>query len=158
MDVKRVKELIELMKANDLSELKMVDGEFQVSLKRSYGLAPGLGLPEGVASNMQVVPQAVVTGPAPVAEQTAGQEGKTDDLKKIISPMVGTFYAAPSPNAEAFVKEGSAVDEETVVCIIEAMKVMNEIKSEMKGTIKEVLVSNGTAVEFGQSLYRVAPD
>ena len=154
MDVERVKELIELMKANDLSELEIVDGDLQISLKRPYGPAPGLAVPGVLASHAPAAPL-VMSAPVSGGELGTGQEGVADGLKEIGSPMVGTFYAAPSPNAEAFVKEGSTVDEEAVVCIIEAMKVMNEIQAEMSGTITELLVENGEAVEYGQPLFKI---
>ena len=94
----------------------------------------------------------------PASVQSAATEAPAEakaDLKAIVSPMVGTFYRAPSPDSAPYIKEGQEISEETVVCIIEAMKVMNEIKAEVKGVITEVLVENGAAVQFGQPLFRV---
>ena len=152
MDTEKVKELIDLMKINDLCELEIVDGQTRIILKRH---------------SQQAVPQ-IITTTAPVMQpaptpQTANQETEpapeeNENLEQIPSSIVGTFYAAPSPNADPFINVGSHVNIEEVVCIIEAMKVMNEIKSEIAGTIKKILVTNGSAVEFGQPLFLVEPD
>jgi acetyl-CoA carboxylase biotin carboxyl carrier protein len=91
----------------------------------------------------------------PAAQSAPAAIEAKADYKEIVSPMVGTFYRAPSPDSAPYVKEGQEVLEETVVCIIEAMKVMNEIKAEVRGAITEVLVENGTAVQYGQPLFRV---
>ncbi len=147
MDVDKVKELVELMKTNELSELEIVDGETKIILKRGSGTPQVVALP---AVAPIAAPAAVVAGEPAAVEAS--------NLKEVVSPVVGTFYAAPSPNADNFVSVGASIDEETVVGIIEAMKVMNEIKSEIRGTIKKVLVENGTAVEFGQPLFLVEPD
>ncbi|MBS3822029.1 MAG: acetyl-CoA carboxylase biotin carboxyl carrier protein, partial [Phycisphaerae bacterium] len=95
--------------------------------------------------------------PTPAPAPDAKDENPKDNLVEITSPMVGTFYAAPSPDSEAFVKVGDFVGEESVVCIVEAMKVMNEIKAECSGTIAEVCVKNAEPVEFGHVLFRVKP-
>ncbi len=160
MELDKIKELIEMMEANDLSELEIVDGQTRIKLKRGASQGP----PQMVAMP-QVVPaggavtnggEAVAGGGAAGAAEAAAKED--DNLIEIVAPMVGTFYPAPSPNAEPFVEVGAKVTDESVVCIIEAMKVMNEIKSEVKGTIKKVLVSNGQAVEYGQALFLVEPE
>ena len=152
MDLKTLRQLIKLMKDNDLSELDLRDKEEQVSLKRGSS---------GVVH--QIAPQAMPAPAAAPAQQAApaaeAPKADADDgMAKINSPMVGTFYAAPSPDAEAFVKVGTRVDADTVVCIVEAMKVFNEIKAETTGTIEKVLVSTGQAVEYGQALFLVKPD
>ena len=105
--------------------------------------------------NSGVVPAGLQT-PAEAVETS--QDQPKEDLIEINSPIVGTFYATPSPDSEPYVDIGSEVQAQTVVCIIEAMKVMNEIKAEVSGTIVEVLVTNGQAVEYGQALFRVRPD
>ena len=108
---------------------------------------------------MQPVPAALNPQAAPAAAQeTQPPPDENEGLEQIPSPIVGTFYAAPSPNADPFINVGSHVNIDDVVCIIEAMKVMNEIKSEIAGTIKKILVTNGSAVEFGQPLFLVEPD
>jgi acetyl-CoA carboxylase biotin carboxyl carrier protein len=150
MDLKTLRQLIKLMKDNDLSELDLRDKDEQVTLKR------------GSSEVVHHAPPQIMQVPAAVAAAAPGSAGETpkadDGLAKINSPMVGTFYAAPSPDAEAFVKVGARVDADTVVCIIEAMKVFNEIKAETTGTIEKILVSTGQAVEYGQTLFLVKPD
>lgn len=106
-----------------------------------------------------VPPQsAVQTNAQPVAAESAPAKAPAADLHQIVSPMVGTFYSAPSPDADAFVKAGDRVNEKSVVCILEAMKLMNELEAEVNGEIVEVLVSNGQLVEFGQPLFLVKAD
>jgi acetyl-CoA carboxylase biotin carboxyl carrier protein len=144
-DLKKVKELIALMIKNDLVELEIVDGDNKIKLKR-----PGAGQP--VVTQVPMAPIAAVPQAAPV------EEAKADETVAILSPIVGTFYAAPSPDSDPFVKVGSRVDEDTVVCIIEAMKVMNEIKSQVSGTIVEIICKGGQAVEFDEPLFKVKPD
>jgi len=160
MELEKVKELIDMMKANDLNELEIVDGQTRVVLKRGTGQSIPQVVAQPVAiptSSAPVSPTAEASAAVPVemgAKKEAEQEGK---LSEIISPIVGTCYSSPSPNADSFVKVGSKVEEDTVVCIIEAMKVMNEIKSGVSGTIKEILVNDGSAVEYGQPLFLVEP-
>ena len=156
MEVDKIKELVEMMKANDLSELEIVDGQTRIMLKRGQEptVQQVVAMPSVVAPGNGV--HSGGTAAAPATSEAAPSED--DNLLEIISPIVGTLYVAPSPEAEAFVEVGSHVDEDTVVCIIEAMKVMNEVKSEVTGTIKKMLVSNGQSVEYGQAMYLVEPD
>ena len=155
MELDKIKELIDLMQANDLSELEIVDGETRIMLKRSWSqTGPGPVMVQGAGQPMGMVGAPQAGG----GEAAAVVEEPTEHLVEVTAPMVGTFYAARSPDTDLFVEVGRAVDEETVVCIIEAMKVMNEIKSTAKGTIRKVLVSNGSAVEFGEPLFLVEPD
>jgi len=150
-DFAKVKELIEIMKENDLVEIEIADGDSKILLKRPQ-------------AQMQAVAQVPMV--QPVIPAAAGVSGTTDEaapvddsnLKKITSPMVGTFYGSPSPDSDPFVKVGSQVDEGTVVCIIEAMKVMNEIKAETSGTITEIICQPGQAVEFDEVLFKVKAD
>ena len=157
MDLKDIKAIIDLMKKNDLAEFQMEKEGFKIRIKRG---------PEGYVPSMVRTVDASV--PAPVAlpaanvtpSPTLGQPAQTTEtppanVKEIVSPMVGTFYRAPSPDSAAFVEIGQQVDEETVVCIIEAMKVMNEIKAEVKGTIIEIQAESAKPVEFGQTLFKV---
>lgn len=147
MDLKKVKDVIDLMKEHDLVEIELVDGDSKIHLKR-----PGA---QGAMVQAAPVPQPtpVLSGPPAEAPASASQAG----LMEIKSPIVGTFYQAPSPDAEPYVTIGSRVESDTVVCIIEAMKVMNEIKAETGGTIVEVCCKDGQAVEYGQVLFRVRP-
>ncbi len=158
MDVGMLEEIVKLMSANDLNTVEVRDGDKRVVLKRGvvapsassgivYAHAPNPGGSSGAPSAPP--PSATASIPASV-DETAG-------LTPIKSPMVGTFYTASSPDAKPFVQVGSTVDEETDVCIIEAMKVFNNIKAECRGTIAKILVNNGQTVEFGQTLFLVKP-
>ena len=156
MELEKVKELIDMMKANDLSELEIEDGQTRIVLKRGTVQS----IPQVVAQPVAIPASSAPMSPSSESsgESVSQEEGAPKaELSEIISPIVGTCYSAPSPNAESFVEVGSKVDEETVVCIIEAMKVMNEIKSGVSGTIREILVNNGSAVEYGQRLFLVEP-
>jgi acetyl-CoA carboxylase biotin carboxyl carrier protein len=150
-DTARVKDLIALMANNGLTEIELVEADSRILLRRGGVSAPAAGVP--VAAPMQyAAPAAAPT--APTAAPAAPAEEK---LLTIKSPMVGTYYAAPSPDAAPYVSIGSAVDAKTVVCIIEAMKVFNPIAAEVTGTIAKVLVTNGQVVEYGQPLFLVKP-
>jgi acetyl-CoA carboxylase biotin carboxyl carrier protein len=138
VDLKDIKAIIDLMTKNDLSVFEMEKDGFRLKLQKGLGDQPIV---------VSAAP-AVANGPATPAAAAAG-------LKDIASPMVGTFYRAASPDAAAFVDVGTQVTEDTVVCIIEAMKVMNEIKAETTGVIAEVVAENGKPVQFGQALFRV---
>ena len=152
MELKDIKAVIDLMRKNDLSVFEMEKDGFRLKLQKGSGDQPVFTAP---------APAPAPTAPSPTASgeaaaTTPAEEGdKGAALKDIVSPMVGTFYRANSPEAPPFADVGKAVTEETVVCIIEAMKVMNEIKAETKGTIAEVVAENGKPVQFGQVLFRV---
>jgi acetyl-CoA carboxylase biotin carboxyl carrier protein len=149
IDNKRLRQLIELMSEHGITELDLRDQEGQITLKRG----PSGGMVPMVAASMPAaLAQPVAAVPAPAAAPA------DDGLKPIASPMVGTFYAAPSPDAEPFVRVGTRVGPDTVVCILEAMKVFNEIKAECSGTIQKIAVASGQAVEFGQPLFLIKPD
>jgi len=156
VDLKDIKAIIDLMKKNSVSEFELEKQDFKIKLKRAAnGGAPASEEASAVAYAPPPVmlPAPVVPAPAalvqPVTPVTAELEIK--------SPMIGTFYRAPSPESAPYVEVGTEVNPETVVCIIEAMKVMNEIKAEMKGVITQVLVENAKPVEFGQPLFKVRP-
>jgi acetyl-CoA carboxylase biotin carboxyl carrier protein len=154
-DVQKIKELIEIMKENDLVEIDIQHGEDRVTLRRAQPQQAATITPFMTSLPGTAGPIMMPQGQIPTAEQ---QGAKQADLLEIKSPIVGTFYEAPSPDSEPYVESGSHVDSQTVVCIIEAMKVMNEIKAEVSGTIVERAVKNGQAVEYGQVLFRVRPD
>jgi len=150
LDIKEIKALIDLMKKNDLSVFKMEKEGFKITLKRNeYGavVSSHSQPPVFAAPPVAAGPATTAATPAEPAEKAPGKE--------ITSPMVGTFYQSPSPESPAYVEVGQEVTEETVVCIIEAMKMMNEIKAEIKGVISELLVENGTPVQFGQPLFKL---
>ena len=154
MDVGLLERIVKLMAANDLNTVDVRDGERRIVLKRG---APG---PTNVVSYMGAPSMPVAGAPAggPASAEPAKPSATQEaNLIPIKSPMVGTFYAASSPDAKPFVQVGSTVDEETDVCVIEAMKVFNNIKAECRGTIAKVLIDNGQPVEFGQTLFLVKP-
>jgi acetyl-CoA carboxylase biotin carboxyl carrier protein len=153
LELKDIKAVIDLMKKNDLSVFEMEKDGFKLKLQKGAGeqtvfAPPANGLPP--AAPLASAP-AAVSPTAPPAQATE----KSAALREILSPMVGTFYRAGSPESPSFADIGKEVTEETVVCIIEAMKVMNEIKAEIKGVIAEVVAENGKPVQFGQVLFRV---
>ena len=148
IDLKKLEKLINMMADNDLTEIELDDGTEKVQLKRGSASAPVQVVAPAPAPAPSAAPAAA---PAPAAGAPApAAAGPTID-----SPMVGTFYSASNPDTPAFVKPGDSVSADTVVCIVEAMKVFNEIKAEKAGKIKSVLVENGDAVEFGQALFEL---
>ena len=156
-DLETIKELITIMKDNDLVEVNIEHGEDKLRLRRAEpAQAPNLtalplvGADANAGLQMRADPSC-----APTQEDNKNQD---DGLIEITSPLVGTFYEAPSPDSGPYVEANTQVDAQTVVCIVEAMKVLNEIKAEVSGTITEVLVSNGQAIEYGQALFKVRPD
>jgi acetyl-CoA carboxylase biotin carboxyl carrier protein len=149
VELKDIKAIIDLMRKNDLSVFEMEKDGFRLKLQKGFG-EPISMVPVQTAPVAQNGPPNATETQAVSASPSAGSH-----LRDILSPMVGTFYRAASPDAPPFVDVGREVTEETVVCIIEAMKVMNEIKAETKGVIAEVVAENGKPVQFGQVLYRV---
>jgi acetyl-CoA carboxylase biotin carboxyl carrier protein len=167
--VLKMHEMRELIKLVDQSSITDFEYEFEglkVSLKKNSGnvltSAPSVQAYEGTPAPEQEVKVAPTASVAPVDEQAPAVKTETTTdtagLHKIESPMVGTFYSAPSPDADAYVKAGDKVNDSTVVCIVEAMKLMNEIEAEVRGEIVEVLVENGQLVEYGQALFLVKPE
>ena len=152
MELEQIKAIIEMMKENELTEFSMESDGLKIRLKRG---------PEGLQQTVTMAPAPVVVSAPAVVAASGGTEvpvaTPAADVKHISSPMVGTFYRSPSPDAPAYIEVGQVVEEETVVCIIEAMKVMNEIKAECKGVIVDVLAENAKPVEFGQKLFAVRP-
>jgi len=152
MDIKveQIKQLVQMMVDNDLNEVEIALGDDKVLLKR--------GKPAPAVMPMAMHPVPTAPAPAAAAPTAPAAAPKADsNLVEIRSPMVGTFYAAPSPDSDPFVKVGASVSESTTVCIVEAMKVMNQINAECTGTIAEVCVRNAQPVEYGQVLFRVKP-
>ena len=155
MNLKEIKEIIALMNENNLGEIEIEREGLKLKLKKT-ALEAQLQAPVHYAVESIPAPRASALSAAPVAiEQTKAESSKT--TKDIQSPMVGTFYRAPSPEAAPFVEIGQTVEVGQVVCIVEAMKLMNEIKSEIRGKVVEVAVSNSEPVEFGQTLFVVEP-
>ena len=156
LDIDKIKQLIEMMVDNDISEMSLRDGEEEINLRRPGGAA-GVPLVETDSLSSSGLPAADST-PVPAAgERLARQRDEEEELAKISSPMVGTFYTTPDPESPPFVEVGSQVQPDTVVCILEAMKVFNEIKSEVAGIVERILVKNEDSVEYGQPLFLVRP-
>jgi acetyl-CoA carboxylase biotin carboxyl carrier protein len=148
-DIKEIKTIIDLMKKNDLSVFEIEKEGFRLKLQRGASAQAAGVVPLPVAVSPKTATTAAETPPG------SAKAIESVPLKEIVSPMVGTFYRAASPDAPPFVDVGKTVTEETVVCIIEAMKVMNEIKAETGGVIAEVVAENGKPVQFGQVLFKV---
>ncbi len=156
MDLKDIKAIIDLMKKNSVTEFELEKQDFKIRLKRGVTgggvTAASTSYEEPPAVTYAQVPAPGVPPPLPAAPQIAASPEL--DIK---SPMIGTFYRAPSPESAPYVEVGTEVNPDTVVCIIEAMKVMNEIKAEAKGIITQVMVENAKPVEFGQALFKLKP-
>jgi acetyl-CoA carboxylase biotin carboxyl carrier protein len=150
LDIKLIKQVVDLMKRSDISEFEFEEDGFKLRLSSKGADAPQI---------IHAAPAAQTTAPITVATPATGEAVaapvEEEGISIIKSPMVGTFYGASSPESPAFVKVGDKVSKDSVVCIIEAMKVMNEIQAEMSGAITELLVENGEAVEYGQPLFKI---
>ncbi len=143
MDLKDLERLIALLKEHDLAEIEVETEEGYIKVRAREGAVVSTPVPGPIPSPVQT------TSPTPVSE------GRDPNLVEVKSPMVGTFYRAPAPDAEPFVKEGDKVEVGQTLCIIEAMKLMNEIKSEVSGTVEKILVENAQPVEYGQVLFLI---
>ena len=157
MNIDEIRKLVDIIKDNDLTEFELDDGDFSIRVRRGTQPVAGMFPP--------IQHYAPPVGPAPVTS-APGAPVRPDHTAPVVeegveiitSPMVGTFYRAPSPDSKPFVTEGDKVSTDSVVCIIEAMKVMNEIQAEKKGVILEVLLGDGEVVEFGQPLFKLKKD
>lgn len=148
MDISQIRKLIRLIKDTDVSEIEVAEGDYSVRITRHTG---GQATVAPVTAAVSSTPAAM---PQPVTE-IGGEEAEEEHVVK--SPMVGTFYTAPSPDAEPFVSEGSKVAKGDILCIIEAMKLMNEIEAEYDGVVDRILVENATPVEYGTPLFVILP-
>lgn len=155
MDLKDIKAIIDLMRKNSVSEFELEKQDFKIRLKRGSNGGGGAIVYEDPSAIAYAQPPAAV--PAPMVALPAQAPPPASTEVEIKSPMIGTFYRAPSPESAPYVEMGTEVNPDTVVCIIEAMKVMNEIKAEAKGVITQVLVENAKPVEFGQALFKLRP-
>jgi len=151
MDLRKLKKLIDLVQESGIAELEITEGEEKVKIVKG-GVVSMTAAPAAVLTVPAAVPAAAASpAPAAAAEPPEGQEGHV-----VKAPMVGTFYRSPSPDAKPFVEVGQAVKEGDTICIIEAMKLMNEIEADASGTVKAILVENGQPVEYGQPLFILA--
>ena len=148
MDIRKVKKLIEMLENSNLEEIEIQEGEESVRLVKSHGNL------RNIAPQSIVIPQE--NKQKVIAEETQSNEETKEDSNSINSPMVGTFYASASPGAKPFVSIGDVIAEGDVVCIVEAMKMMNEIKSEFSGKVLSINVENAEPVEYGQSLFELS--
>ncbi len=160
MDLKDIKAIIDLMKKNSISEFELERQEFKIKLKRgAFGQSPDEPPTQSYLPSATALLQGGSAGSGQFAAGVGGASpapAVSNDIE-IKSPMIGTFYRSPSPEAGSYVEIGTEVNPDTVVCIIEAMKVMNEIKAEVKGVITQIVVDNAKPVEFGQPMFKVRP-
>jgi acetyl-CoA carboxylase biotin carboxyl carrier protein len=160
MNLKEIKELIELMTEKDVSELELERAGVRLRISRAPKAAVETGVPALVpaaAPAVAVNPATAAPAPAPAAPPAAPPAEPREDLHIVKSPIVGTFYEAPAPGAPAFVKLGDPVQPGKVLCIIEAMKLMNEIESDVAGEILKRFVENAQPVEYGEALFAIRP-
>ena len=158
VNMDELRELISLLRENELAELELENEGFRVRLRRESALgesAPAASAPQPAPAPAAPAPAPAASGPAHPGTQATTAAAQDQDLHIIPSPIVGTFYRSASPTAEPFVKIGSNVENDTVVCIIEAMKLMNEIQAETTGEVVKIYVENGQPVEYGQPLFGI---
>jgi acetyl-CoA carboxylase biotin carboxyl carrier protein len=153
IDIEQLRELMRSLSEFDVSELELEHGDERISLRRGPAAAESVVAIGAPAATPSAVPAAA---PAPAAAAPAAAAEDDADVQWVTSPFVGTFYRAPSPDADPFVEVGSKIETGSVLCIVEAMKLMNEIESDISGTILEILVENGKPVEYGDRLFKVS--
>ena len=151
MNIKQIRELAQILSQNELNSLEIVEGDTRIRLEKGGAQTAASAVQQ--ASRQAETAQPIQTAPAEKTERDAGVD--FNRLTEVKSPLVGVFYAAPSPEAEPYVKIGSTVKKGDILCIVEAMKLMNEIESEYDGVVTEILVNNEEPVEYGQPLFRV---
>ena len=147
MDIRKVKKLIELLDESGIAEIEITEGEESVRISR---YAPGAPV---AAAPVAAAPVAAPIAPAPAPAAAPVPEVTEDDCFEVTAPMVGTFYAASSPGAAPYIQVGDRINEGDTLCIIEAMKMMNQIESDVSGVVKSIRIQNGEPVEFGQVLF-----
>ncbi len=158
MDLKDIKAIIDLMKKNSLSEFELEKQDFKIKLKRGQaGMATALEDNPAITYALRPPTNSTAAALLPSVSAIDPSSPAANGTMEIKSPMIGTFYRSPSPESDEYVEIGSEVNPETVVCLIEAMKVMNEIKAEVRGVITQILVENAKPVEFGQPLFKIKP-
>ena len=160
MDLKQIKQIIDLMKRSELTEFAVEEEGFKLKICRGVNGVPVVTSNVGLPAPYPVLPDTAAASSAAAAAALAassqnGGDKEDPSITYIKAPMVGTFYRAPSPESPPFVEVNAKVSENSVVCIIEAMKIMNEIQAEVKGTVVEILVENGQPVEYGQRLFKI---
>ena len=152
MDISEIRKLIRLVQQSDVTEIEVTEGESTVRISRQTMVTTAAPQPVATSAVVTPAPAAATTTPVSVAEEA------TEDEEHVVkSPMVGTFYAASSPDDEPFVSEGSTVKKGDVLCIVEAMKLMNEIEAEYDGVVQKILVKNAQPLEYGQPIFVITP-
>ncbi len=154
IDLESVKDLSEFMREQGLVEINYKRGDLELHLRRAEAQSPGMGYVLSPSMSAPTNPSANSTGSAPAAVKSAPTE-RAKNIHVVKSPFVGTFYRTPGPNQDSFVEEGKSVEAGDTLCIVEAMKLMNEIESDVKGRVAKVLVRNETPVEFGEALFEI---
>jgi len=157
VDLKDIKAIIDLMKKNSVSEFELEKQDFKIRLKRGSNGSAAVSYEDAPVVTYVQPAMAAPGTMVPAAQAAAPAAAAASNEVDVKSPMIGTFYRAPSPESASYVEVGTEVNADSVVCIIEAMKVMNEIKAEAKGVITQVLVENAKPVEFGQPLFKLRP-
>lgn len=147
MDISEIRKLIKLIQSTDVTEIEVCEGDQTVRISRQQS--------QSMVSAAPVAPTVIAA--APVAAAAPAATPVQDDANTVTSPMVGTYYAAPSPDADNFIREGQKVKKGDTLCIIEAMKMMNEIEAEYNGVVETILIDNATPVEYGQSMFVITP-
>jgi len=157
LDLKQIKQIIDMMKRSELTEFAVEEEGFKLKIRRGANGLPVISSSRGSNAPFgpESAPAVAAPAPVPVAPAASAVAGEEAGVSYIKSPMVGTFYRSGSPESKPYAENGTKVVENSVVCIIEAMKIMNEIQAEAKGTIVEVLVENGQPVEYGQKLFKI---
>lgn len=149
MDISQIRKLIKLIQSTDVTEIEVSEGDHSVRISRQQNGA--------VVAAAAPAPQMVAAAPAPAATTPTAEAAAETTENQVTSPMVGTFYSSPSPDADPFVTEGTRVKKGDILCIIEAMKLMNEIEAEYDGVVERTLVENASPVEYGQALFIITP-
>jgi acetyl-CoA carboxylase biotin carboxyl carrier protein len=164
MNLKELKELVEFLVENDIAEFELERGDLKVRVRRAADAAPPapqvIQIPAPVAPVVHHIPPAAAAtaaSPSALSAPPAAPAAREEELHTVKSPIVGTFYDAPSPGSPPFVKAGDAVDAGQVLCIVEAMKLMNEIESDVAGEVVKKFATNGQPVEYGQALFAIRP-
>ena len=152
MDLRKLKKLIDLVEESGIAELELTEGEEKVKIRRQL-MSQSAPMTHYIQAPQQIAPQAQTPAPSDAAPSETKPVAEKIDGHAVNSPMVGTFYRSPSPDAKAFVDVGSKVNKGDTLCIIEAMKLLNEIEADASGTIKKILVENGQPVEYGETLF-----
>ncbi len=157
MDLNLIKRLIKVVEKSDITEFSISEGDVKIKISKNNGQV------SQVVTSVPVQAQAPIAAPQPAAPkpaeaQPAAEKQQDENLHEVRSPIVGTFYRAPAPDADPYVKVGDHVSPGTVLCIVEAMKLMNEIESDVSGTVEQILVENATPVEYNQPLFVIRTD